>query len=57
MYALYDFQSAWEQYLEEHMTGWSYWAIASFAWSVLHMGYLTFLLIYLLVDIDDPEPF
>lgn len=57
MYALYDFGSAWDQYLEEHLTGWSYWAIASFAWSVVHMGYITFLLVYTIVEFSQPEPF
>lgn len=57
MYALYDFGSAWELYLEDHLTGWSYWAIASFVWSLIHMTYITFLLVYLIVEFCQPEPF
>ena len=50
LYAVYDFGSAWEVYLNDHLTGWSYWAIASFVYSALQAIYQMVILVYILIE-------
>ena len=50
MYCVYDFGSAWDIYLADHLTGWFYWAIAGFTWSLAQAIYLIVINIWIIVE-------